>query len=140
MSATEDAGVAPAAGRPEAGGDRLGRLGRLMTPRLRRVDLSVAVLLGVLGFAAVVQVRATQEDGPLANARQEDLVQILDELANRNDRLRAEVSALERTRADLSSGTGTTEAALVETRRCGWWPRPPSWTPSRAGSRSTACC
>ena len=94
-----------------------GRWRRLLTPRLRRVDLSVAVLLGVLGFAAVVQVRSNQEDGPLANARQEDLVQILDELANRNDRLRAEVSALEQTRADLSSGTGTTEAALIETRR-----------------------
>ena len=118
MSTAEDAGVGPGPGprpgRPEAGG---GRLRRMMTPRLRRVDLSVAVLLVVLGFAAVVQVRATQEDGPLANARQEDLVQILDELANRNDRLRAEVSALERTRADLSSGTGTTQAALIETRR-----------------------
>lgn len=89
----------------------------LLAPRLRSVDLAVAVLLAVLGFAAVVQVRATQEDGPLATARQEDLVQILDELANRNDRLQAEVSALERTRQDLSSGTGTTEAALIETRR-----------------------
>ena len=62
---------------------------RLLTPRLRRVDLAVAGLLAVLGFAAVVQVRSTQEDGPLATARQEDLVQILDELTNRNDRLRS---------------------------------------------------
>ena len=94
-----------------------GSLRRLLAPRLRRVDLAVAVLLAVLGFAAVVQVRSTQEDGPLATARQEDLVQILDELDNRNDRLRAEVNALERTRQDLSSGSGTTEAALIETRR-----------------------
>ena len=94
-----------------------GLLRRLLTPRLRRVDLAVAVLLAVLGFAAVVQVRSTQEDGPLATARQEDLVQILDELANRNDRLRAEVSALERTRRDLTSGNGTNEAALTEARR-----------------------
>jgi len=106
-----------AAGAQASQGAEGPRLGRLLTPRLRRVDLAVAVLLGVLGFAAVVQVRSTQEDGPLATARQEDLVQILDELANRNDRLRAEVSALEQTRADLSSGTGATEAALVETRR-----------------------
>ena len=91
-------------------------LRRLLTPRLRRVDLAVAALLAVLGFAAVVQVRSTQEDGPLAAARQEDLVQILDELANRNDRLRAEVSALNQARADLGSG-GDRAAALAETRR-----------------------
>ena len=90
---------------------------RLLAPRLRRVDLAVAVLLAVLGFAAVVQVRATQEEGPLAAARQEDLVQILDELANRNDRLRAEVSALNQARAELSSGGDRSEAALAEARR-----------------------
>ena len=100
-----------------SGGQDRPRLRRLLTPRLRGVDLAVAALLAVLGFAAVVQVRSTQEDGPLATARQEDLVQILDELANRNDRLRAEVSALERTRQDLTSGNGTNEAALAEARR-----------------------
>ena len=97
---------------PRAGGWR-----RLLTPRLRRVDVAVAVLLAVLGFAAVVQVRSTQEEGPLALARQEDLVQILDELSNRNDRLRAEVNALEQSERELTSGTGTTEAALAEARR-----------------------
>ena len=89
----------------------------LLTPRLRRVDLAVAALLAVLGFAAVVQVRSTQSEGPLATARQEDLVQILDELGNRNDRLRAEVSELDQTREELSSGTGAREAALADTRR-----------------------
>jgi uncharacterized protein YlxW (UPF0749 family) len=63
-----------------------------------------------------VQVRSTQVEGPLAAARQEDLVQILDELANRNDRLRAEVSALNQARAELGSG-GDRTAALAETRR-----------------------
>ena len=96
---------------------RRGVLRRLLTPRLRPVDLAVAVLLGLLGFAAVVQVRSTQEDGPLATARQEDLVQILDDLSNRNDRLRAEVSALEQARRDITSGSGRTEAALEEARR-----------------------
>jgi uncharacterized protein YlxW (UPF0749 family) len=96
---------------------RHGLLRRLLTPRLRRVDLAVAVLLAALGFAAVVQVRSTQEDGPLATARQEDLVQILDELSNRNDRLRSEVAALLQARAELSSGSDTSEAALAEARR-----------------------
>lgn len=90
---------------------------RLLAPRVRRVDLAVALLLAVLGFAAVVQVRSTQEDGPLATARQEDLVQILDDLANRNDRLRAEVATLNQTRAELSSGGDRSEAALADARR-----------------------
>jgi uncharacterized protein YlxW (UPF0749 family) len=93
------------------------RWSRLLAPRLRRVDVAVAVLLGLLGFAAVVQVRSTQEDGPLAAARQEDLVQILDDLDNRNDRLRAEVSALEQAQRELTTGTGRTQAALDEARR-----------------------
>jgi uncharacterized protein YlxW (UPF0749 family) len=96
---------------------RPGRWRRLLTPRLRRVDAAVAVLLAGLGFAAVVQVRSTQEEGPLAAARQEDLVQILDELANRNDRLRDEVSALNQARAELTSGGDRSEAALAEARR-----------------------
>lgn len=94
-----------------------GRIRRLLTPRLRRVDVAVAALLAVLGFAAVVQVRSTQEDGPLATARQEDLVQILDELANRDDRLRAEISSLEQARREITSGTDRSEAALAEARR-----------------------
>ncbi len=81
------------------------------------MDVAVAVLLGLLGFAAVVQVRSTQEDGPLAAARQEDLVQILDDLDNRNDRLRAEVAALEQAQRELTTGTGRTQAALDEARR-----------------------
>ena len=94
-----------------------GILRRLLTPKLRRVDLAVAVLLAALGFAAVVQVRSTQEEGPLATARQEDLVQILDELSNRNDRLRAEVSDLTRTREELTGGSGRSQAAVDEARR-----------------------
>ncbi len=93
------------------------RLSRLLAPRLRRVDVAVAALLGLLGFAAVVQVRSTQEDGPLAAARQEDLVQILDDLDNRSDRLRAEVAALEQAQRELTSGSGRTQAALDEARR-----------------------
>lgn len=90
---------------------------RLLTPRLRRVDVAVAALLAVLGFAAVIQVRSTQEEGPLAAARQEDLVQILDDLSNRNDRLRAEIAALEQARREITTGTDRSEAALGEARR-----------------------
>ena len=118
------AGGGPAAGGPAGGGGANGPDGpprsplrRLLTPRLRTVDLAVAGLLAVLGFAAVVQVRSTQEDGPLATARQEDLVQILDDLSNRNDRLRAEVSALNAAREELTTGGDRGQAALEEARR-----------------------
>jgi uncharacterized protein YlxW (UPF0749 family) len=84
--------------------------------RPRRSDALAAVLLLALGFAAVVQVRSADEE-PLDTARQEDLVQILDELANRDDRLRAEVAALEQTRRELTAGGDRTGAALDEARR-----------------------
>jgi uncharacterized protein YlxW (UPF0749 family) len=105
---------------PEAGPDPSERptlLRRLLRPRLRSVDLLVAALLALLGFAAAVQVRSTQDDGPLTGARQEDLVQILDELSNRNDRLRAEIDDLAEARQRLTVGGGTAAAAVEEARR-----------------------
>lgn len=89
----------------------------VLRPRTRRVDIGVAALLLLLGFALAVQVRSTQTDGLLTNARQEDLVQILDELDNRSDRLRQEVATLTSTRERLTSGSGASEAALAEARR-----------------------
>ncbi len=89
----------------------------LLRPRARRVDLLVALLLGVLGFAVVVQVRSTQTTGVLANARQGDLVQILDELSNRRDRLRQESESLTATQQRLTTGTGASQAALAEARK-----------------------
>jgi uncharacterized protein YlxW (UPF0749 family) len=92
-------------------------LPRVLRPRARRVDVLVAALLLLLGFGLAVQVRSTQNDGLLTNARQEDLVQILDELSNRSDRLRQEVATLSATRSRLTSGTGADVAALAEARR-----------------------
>jgi uncharacterized protein YlxW (UPF0749 family) len=108
----------PPADDPPAGtGPAPSRLRRLLRPRRRRVDLLVAALLALLGFAAVLQVRSTQVDGALAGARQEDLVQILDELSNRDDRLRSEIEQLTATRDRLTTGSGGTTAALAEARR-----------------------
>jgi uncharacterized protein YlxW (UPF0749 family) len=104
----------------EAGGsgdESTGSALRLLRPRLRRVDVLVALLLAVLGFAVAVQVRTTQTEGPLAYARQEDLVAILDDLSNRNDRLRSEIAALTEAQQRLTTGTGQSEAALAEARR-----------------------
>jgi len=101
---------------PEGGstGDRL--LG-ILRPRLRPVDLAVALLLALLGFGTVVQVRSTQDEGVLASARQEDLVQILDDLQGRSERLRAEVATLTATQERLTTGSDRSTAALTEARR-----------------------
>ena len=95
----------------------LRRLVGLLALRRRRFDLVVALLLTGLGFAVVVQVRSTRTDGLLTSARQEDLVQILDDLSNRSDRLRQEVASLSASRERLTSGTGAREAALADARR-----------------------
>jgi uncharacterized protein YlxW (UPF0749 family) len=92
-------------------------LASLLRPRARRVDVLVAALLLALGFALAVQVRSTRSDGLLTSARQEDLVQILDELTNRSDRLRQEVTSLTDTKTKLTSGSGADEAALSEAER-----------------------
>jgi uncharacterized protein YlxW (UPF0749 family) len=89
----------------------------LLHPRLRRVDVAVAVLVGLLGFAAAVQVRSTKDEGVLASARQEDLVQILDDLNSRSLRLRQEVTTLTATRERLTTGSGQEAAAITEARR-----------------------
>jgi uncharacterized protein YlxW (UPF0749 family) len=105
---------------PTPGVDQVGRrrlVPTLLHPRLRRVDIAVAVLVGLLGFAAAVQVRSNKDEGVLASARQEDLVQILDDLNSRSLRLRQEVTTLTATRERLTSGTGQEAAAVAEARR-----------------------
>ncbi len=92
-------------------------LRRLLRPRARRVDLLVAALLALLGFGLAVQVRSTQGDALLTTARPEDLVQILDELNNRGERLREEVTSLTDAQQRLSSGSGDANAALADARR-----------------------
>jgi uncharacterized protein YlxW (UPF0749 family) len=71
----------------------------------------VALLVGLMGFAAVVQVRASEED-LLARARRADLVQILDGLTQRSERLESQVRELDQTRRDLVSGADTRQTAI----------------------------
>lgn len=96
---------------------RPGPVRRLLRPRARRVDLLVASLLALLGFGIAVQVRSTQGDALLTTARPEDLVQILDELNNRGERLRDEVASLTATQERLTTGSDTATSALADARR-----------------------
>jgi uncharacterized protein YlxW (UPF0749 family) len=88
--------------------------------RGRRITAGGAViglLLGLLGFALVVQVRSNAVDPGLATARPDDLVRILSDLDSRSDRLRQEISSLEESQRQLASGAQGLQAALAEARR-----------------------
>ena len=91
------------------------RLRAALRPRATRGQLVAAVLCGVLGFAAAVQVRANQDSG-LSGLRQTDLVRILDDVTERSARLQAEARDLERAREQVTDGTDGSRAALDEAR------------------------
>lgn len=90
------------------------------TRRARRVSTAgamIALLLGLLAFALVVQVQSNAGGSQLDNARQDDLVRILSDLNSREQRLRAEIGTLEGTLSQLGAGAQGQEAALAEARR-----------------------
>ena len=64
----------------------------------------VAVVLGLVAFLAVVQVRQNLADDGYANARREDLIAILDGLGQSTRRLESEIAELEARKTNLSSG------------------------------------
>ncbi|GLY00332.1 hypothetical protein Acsp01_07110 [Actinoplanes sp. NBRC 101535] len=98
---------------PEAVADK-GDLDRPARRRPAPAGTLIWVLLALLGFTLVVQVRSNDADQGLSTARQEDLVRILSDLEAQDSRLLAEIQAMERTRGQLSSGVEGREAALAE--------------------------
>jgi uncharacterized protein YlxW (UPF0749 family) len=102
----------------EPGSERDRGRSRLWRALLRpsRGQLVVAVLLAVVGFAAVTQVRTNQVDDTYAGLREQDLIDILDRLADQGQRAQAELQRLEETRDDLQSETNAREAALEAAR------------------------
>lgn len=107
---------APGHGRHE-GSPRFGRvrawtvLRGAMHPRATRAQVLATLLVAALGFALVAQITQRNEQG-LSGLRQSELVQILDNIADRRDRLAAEQSDLEAERRDLSSGSAGSQAAI----------------------------
>ncbi|WP_295657302.1 DUF881 domain-containing protein [uncultured Nocardioides sp.] len=98
-----------AAERPgDAGRDRLARA--LVRPS--RSQAVVGVLLAVLGFAAIVQVRSNQLDDTYSGRREQDLIEILGGLTGTSDRARREIERLEQTQSRLLSDTSARSAAV----------------------------
>jgi uncharacterized protein YlxW (UPF0749 family) len=77
----------------------------------------VAMLLALVGFAGVTQVRSNQVDDTYAGLRQQDLIDILNGLAGTTQRSEEEIQRLESTRDDLQSDTSARRAALEEARQ-----------------------
>ncbi|MCW3843081.1 DUF881 domain-containing protein [Micromonospora yasonensis] len=77
----------------------------------------IAVLLALLGFTLVVQLKTTSTDSALAGTREEDLVRISSDLDSRERRLRQDIEALEESQRQLRSGEQGRQAALDEATR-----------------------
>jgi uncharacterized protein YlxW (UPF0749 family) len=92
----------------------LNRLGRAMRAGPDLGQVAVAVLVGLLGFTAVLQVRGDDED-LLSRARRADLIQILDGLTVRNDQLERQIADLEADRRELASGADSEQASFEQT-------------------------
>ena len=80
-----------------------------------RPHLLIGLLFLVLGLLVTLALVGRAEDQPWRNARTEDLVQILDDLGSRQDRLDTEAARLSALQADLERGS--TVEALAESQR-----------------------
>lgn len=98
---------------PESGRSRLARA----MSRPSRSQAVVGVLLALVGFAAVTQIRTTEEDSTYSGYREQDLIDVLSGLAGTTQRTQAEIDRLTQDRQDLLSETTQREAALERTRR-----------------------
>jgi uncharacterized protein YlxW (UPF0749 family) len=106
------ASVSPdSAGEPPAGTGKAGR------KKLTSAGALIWVLLALLGYTLVVQLRSNDDDQGLASARQEDLVSILSDLESRDSRLQSEITSLESSQRQLTSGVSSRQAALAEAEK-----------------------
>jgi uncharacterized protein YlxW (UPF0749 family) len=80
--------------------------------RPSRSQITAAVLLGLLGFAGVVQVQANDEDDRYAGASQQDLIQLINSQQLAQQRVEQQITQLEGSRDALQSDTAATQAAL----------------------------
>jgi uncharacterized protein YlxW (UPF0749 family) len=87
-------------------------------PRLSRNQAVVGVLLAALGAALAIQVRATNtSDQILRGARNDDLVNILDEVTSRGQSLDSELRNLETQNAAIQDSADKAQAALTQAQQ-----------------------
>jgi len=105
--------VPPDADPPMEGRERL--LTALRRPGSRS-QITVGVLLAILGFAAVVQLQANRTDDTYVGARQSDLIQLINQLSLASRRADDQIAKLERTRASLRNDTVSRRTAIQRAR------------------------
>lgn len=93
-----------------APGDRL----RALFASPGRSQAIVGVLLALLGFAAVTQVRSTDLDDSYEGRREEELIEIFNGLTGTSDRTRREIARLEQRRRELQVDTSARSAAIEQ--------------------------
>ncbi|MEV6971494.1 DUF881 domain-containing protein [Hamadaea sp. NPDC051192] len=100
-------------GTTDSGGssEAAGGSGESGKKKVSAATIVIAVLVGLLGFALIVQVRGTSEDSTLASARTDDLVRILSDLDSNENRVRQEIADLEQLKRELTAGSESAEAA-----------------------------
>lgn len=101
----------------EPGASAAGAKPAPVSRRLTSAGAMIAVLLALLGFTLVVQLKTTSTDPTLAATREEDLVRISSDLDSRERRLRQDIEALEESQRQLRSGEQGRQAALEEATR-----------------------
>lgn len=110
----------PRAQAPDPAADEVpGASAATPAPRRRlsaRSQVGVAVLLALLGFAAVAQIRITREDSDFSGQRREDLIELLDSLSAATDRAQTQLDDLEATRDELRSSAERRQVAIDEAR------------------------
>ena len=91
------------------------RLKRTLSPQRSGTQVVITILFVTLGFTLTAAISDSESDSILANARQSDLVSLLDDLAQREARLEAENTLLENARETLLGGDEY--SALNEAKR-----------------------
>lgn len=101
---------------PAPGPSGVERLRRSLL-RPSRGQAVVAVLVGVLAFAAVTQVRLANQDDTYANLREGELIQALNGLQAASRQAERDITELESTRDQLRSSSQARTAALEQAQQ-----------------------
>lgn len=75
----------------------------------------VAGLLALVGFAAVVQLRATHQDDTYAGYRESELIAVLNGLSGTTQRIQVAIARLQDSKSRLEDETSAEQAALQQT-------------------------
>ncbi|WP_232234413.1 DUF881 domain-containing protein [Actinoplanes sp. N902-109] len=113
------AGETPVTGEEPVAGEDAATEEKPGKRRISSAGALIGLLLALFGFTLVVQLRSNDADSGLAATRQEDLVRILSDLDARDQRLQQEITGLEESQRQLTSGVAGQQAAQAEAEKRG---------------------